>query len=55
MDKSAKQKEEKSYEELLTMDPLKMTDEEYLKLVKQEMAENAKLTDEELMAKYKIW
>lgn len=47
---SVNKDEEKSYK-----DPLTMTAEEYLEQTKKVMEEDEKLTDEELMEKYRIW
>ena len=45
----------KQYEEKSLKAPLTMTDEEYLESMKGEMEDNEKLTDEELMQKYRVW
>jgi len=50
-----KKREKKSYEELLAMNPLEMTPEEYWEMTKYEQAENEKLTEKELRDKYRVW
>ncbi len=45
----------KKNEEDSNKDVLQMTADEYVEYVKKVMAEDAKLTDKELMAKYRIF
>lgn len=50
-----KKKLVKKNEEDSNKDVLQMTADEYVEYVKKVMAEDAKLTDKELMAKYRIF
>ena len=50
-----KKKLTKKNEESPDKDVLQMTADEYVEYVKKVMAEDAKLTDKELMAKYRIF
>ena len=45
----------KKNEEDSNKDVLQMTADEYVEYVKKVMAEDAKLTDKELMAKYRVF
>ena len=50
-----KKKLTKKNEEDSNKDVLQMTADEYVEYVKKVMAEDAKLTDKELMAKYRVF